>query len=813
MAASPSPAEGGTKKNSLTQSPQNLKEAIDWILRHMSRYSIGQNGGKTDDSGLRGLAEKVKDIRTNVQKEQQDAKNNLNVEAGKKLQEELQVLSSVIKDIAGNNGFIDTFSTALAGFFGYDVNNGGVLDGKGIGCKGKGDCNATAATSRRRTKQTAVEAPEKRQYTSAYDTAAKWQDIRITVDKDLCARIFVGCIPLIFSGLCYLYWQCNRGNGEAGDERWTEKALNKKQHTIDNPTTALGIYMVSMGYNSPQLNCKDGKGVASLLKTVINGNNLSIDDASVKGPYSTFIHKLMDNAKENAKQHRSTHHRFSSLYLASSTYFQALQQHLKAPVEDRALPRTIREMLYCLMGVPYTPLCNNIYARCFAEVCSQSNTVVLYFVLGRKKNITFVVSAATYYLLSSCFYSGFVLMSTEGNLHGNSTKSHLKTPLFHDIYSNEEYKFYYPDKLHEWFALLWDVAYALNLQLRFLTEQCNSCVAIGCVWKWCTYGKNVKFKVKSWLCESVVKSDDHSGVPCTAKNIKCNDSHRECVTTTKPSPLQAFLCDKLDCLKCNKTNGHDEPYTTHRSHRPRSQWCPVPMGFNEHLKLSESRTGYHLYWILEYYVADKISHASIYNDWTCLRPIPFLDHICSVFCVKFIDVYLSWVLYFADEFKRYMELLEGAFKKIDCAKAGCEKCQGGGKCGPGKHGTVDCGCVNVVHCAGVLHVYSEFGFTYDNIVALNGTLWSKETKKISHQYERKCNHFIKQLQKVIKGDPFNKFLEALTAIRNKTLIVVRYDGGAAVEGEKNPPAGDAHVALKAGSSGFASTVSSLKKSE
>ncbi|EDO07565.1 variant erythrocyte surface antigen-1 alpha subunit [Babesia bovis T2Bo] len=67
-----------------------------------------------------------------------------------------------------------------------------------------------------------------------------------------CARIFLGSVCLIWSGLSQLGWLTKGGSGSGNETRWKEGMLSKEGD-------GLGSFMAAMGYNLERLNQGQGK--------------------------------------------------------------------------------------------------------------------------------------------------------------------------------------------------------------------------------------------------------------------------------------------------------------------------------------------------------------------------------------------------------------------------------------------------------------------------------------------------------------------------------------------------------------------------
>ncbi|ORM42292.1 uncharacterized protein BXIN_1532 [Babesia sp. Xinjiang] len=403
---------------SLTKNPPgNLKEAIDWIL------SVhGLDGGKGGD-GSQELRQEVVQLLGQIPNEYQD-QNML-----EKVEEELNKIAKadqlIFKMAKTLNKFID-----------------------GIAKQGS---------------QGNFSSHKKDTYTSN----------AVKRDGELCACIFLGCIPLIFGGLSYLYWQCNDGK----DNMWVSnpywKAAQRNQtkgsnknnprwkgyyiwdssrsntqpaftaYKINEEHKAVCLYFECSGYDHAKLNGKEAIDVPGLL------NDLFPRDADVSNSnYSQYIKQVLDNTAQNVDYATTAKDNpFTFLYLASQYYFQYKQSQL---TDCNREPKAIREMLYWLMALPYTKVFQQA-----SEAIKQG--ITKHGSGGTPAKITFTngvtLNSATSpfdcYLSTTCHYASCILMTLEGRLKGNTdnaTKSKDNT-LLHNIYSNLEFKFHYPDTI------------------------------------------------------------------------------------------------------------------------------------------------------------------------------------------------------------------------------------------------------------------------------------------------------------------------------------------------------------------------------
>ncbi|ORM41386.1 uncharacterized protein BXIN_2496 [Babesia sp. Xinjiang] len=526
----------------LTECPTTLKEAIDWILRMSEK---DKNGAQAHSGNTTELGKKVEELLKPVL-------NDLN-EKAKSNPHDVKLIQDQ-----------KSLEAAIKLFTGYELN------GK------KNDAN--------------------------------WSSVGNEQNKQRCASIFLSCIPLIFSGLSYLYWQCNKSDGSYGqrkpgsktsentpDPRWYDQSIK------NNGETSLGIYLTCCGYTSNVLNGKrQSKEIKHLLDGSKSGGGVTCDG------FKEFKEARKGLLNESATSQNADQYTLACLHLCSAYYFQYKHQENQRNTKCDYRPTSIREMLYWLTGLPYSPVYTRLHKDGFDTALNGKNASDI---------IPFTVSNFDDYLLTPCFYSGFVLMAIEGQLQGSVADESL----LHDVYSNEDFQFYYPNSASAWFGMLWDVVYAVIIQLNFLKSQCQNCGA----------------RLSNRLYANARLEQRRTPAKTVMRKKLCIAKHKECGIGANCSPLQAYLCDKLDGFKCeiNDTSSAYDEHTKHVSHR--SQWCHIPMGFGNYLS-GLCRSGNFLHKIMEHYLADNINYVSIYGmvlvlQCTVLRTPHTLGDLFTIF--------------------------------------------------------------------------------------------------------------------------------------------------------------------------------------
>ncbi|GIX62509.1 variant erythrocyte surface antigen-1 family protein [Babesia caballi] len=563
---------------SLTDCPSNLKEAIDWILR-----VTGKDGG-SGGNGSSGLATAV---------------NALISTSGINIKPKITISKNLIESLA----------TGLATFIGYSGNgqigNGGIAVGKD-GNPGE-PLNPTDSGTRG--------------YKLTYHRdQATWQNQVVgSQGQSTAAKIFLGCLPMIFSALSYLYWRCDiKGNGE-----WRSMSLKGDSNGHD-----LKNFMIASGYKSSEF--KDrmyGDQIVERAMTQQNFNDLSEgittaastakeratkEGAAIKiiypsspiqaddnPTYPEFNRALQQKGAENI-QRQSTDNSFSILFHISRLYFNAKQSALsESPGFKPRPPSTIREMLYFLAALPYSPAygpLNSHISKIFQTLFPLSSTdddaermIPVADSSTDYPNNTLSAANLKDYLTATCSLSLTVL----GIIQGSGASEKPGEPWLHELFCNSAFYLNYPSSGPTLFSSLSNYTYALQFQLYFLYAQCYSTYSQGCGWRGCRYGSSINKSpgstVSSHICSAGCNQDSHNNgyhsIPPTCKHKACTNS-----------PLQAFLTDNIKGFSLSGTP--DPTSLNHFDNHPPGSMCHVKMGFNpEHLR-QNAGTGNYIYSVL-----------------------------------------------------------------------------------------------------------------------------------------------------------------------------------------------------------------------
>ncbi|GIX62707.1 variant erythrocyte surface antigen-1 family protein [Babesia caballi] len=386
-------------------------------------------------------------------------------------------------------------------------------------------------------------------YVSYYEPPAKWQGS----DQEKCAKIFLSCIPLIYHGLTHLSWQCSNKNS------WSTLQFNG----FGGRGGTLNHFMVGAGYTDyNKLSSSAGGNVmAAVASRLPEFQNIANSAAKSYTEYLKGLHERFNRTLKSAGVATVQSHTMPVLFFAAQAYF----HHARLSKSGGSkFPTTIRDILYWMAGLPFSPG----YAELEKYVGALVPNGGLYIANSETKIKGDIIKAADMkgYLLTSCLsIPGFL-----GVIQGSSGSK--DDPWLHTLLSNGLH-FEYPSG-PELFKLLCDYTYALQFQLSFLYNQCRSGYDEGFGWRDCKYGqeanKDTNTQMTSFICHADCK-EKHSGSGECNEHIK-NDTSKCGKDTT--SPLQAFLTDNLKGF-CRKHPGTSD----HLADHPPGAMCHVPMGF------------------------------------------------------------------------------------------------------------------------------------------------------------------------------------------------------------------------------------------
>ncbi|GFE55989.1 variant erythrocyte surface antigen-1 family protein protein, putative [Babesia ovis] len=612
--------------------------------------------------------------------------------------EELGVVRGTLVDLQGVDGtrrisdLVEGVASGLQKFVGYSDKSQGVKEGDivqgGIGRCGKKDrCTCSGG----------CKGTNNQKYESSYDKGSppgsgtggsdcKWDEIydkctekngtirgtSVTPDApsgtpgtlDTLARILLGAIPLVFSGLSYLYWI------SVTLHNIVESSGQKKEKDLP-----LRYHVERMGYKWEEWRLVSNGGVditdGGLPKVFGDCGILGKEEVKGNQNYAQYLEKLRTEAGKETEEKAQKELPLLKLNVLCSGYFRSL--HTIDGIRDPRprTPNTIREILTLVPKVQ----------EMFRKV-GTGGKVVFYGVNvgGNEKVLTVTPGNVASYLLGAGLVAPLVLLGIQDTVEclvGKDEKSKesltgiesyklagYTTPVaIHDLYANMQFKFTYPLSETQSYYLLQDCLVALYYQLYFLKHVTFSDYTGGFAWGWCKYGdKVVCDQISGWMCpEAVTNGEKYWDAVKEWKNAKdekekkkqeMNKAYKKVINQEKcgkngssggtPSPLQAFLCDCLPGFTCkevmermkqyckgqqNEISKHySDCYPEFLSHRGHTdvfgQECAVPMGFSGSFRSKseggKDMIGLGIYSVLSYYANDDVYSSGLYQITRCI---------------------------------------------------------------------------------------------------------------------------------------------------------------------------------------------------
>ncbi|EDO06183.1 variant erythrocyte surface antigen-1 alpha subunit [Babesia bovis T2Bo] len=358
------------------------------------------------------------------------------------------------------------------------------------------------------------------------DVKTRWNNVTSSPNRHQCARIFLGSVCLIWSGLTYMYWT---GKYHKSSPRWNNHILDGSgldDGTLSQWLQALGFPKEMLNNHGPgnRLDAVIWDGIRGMLylgfpHTTDNAaHGKDYNDNTFRQPagmnYAGYIHTV-DKGAFDSSVFKGTGNGIDKnklgalfkLYILSCAYFTGLQKKSSTQSSTSTTPRTIREILYWLSALPYSQAYKDMldYAkeRLKKEAPDVGDKKQLSFLqTGRNAPITVHEFNLFAHFQAVTQYCPLVLIGIQGGLH-SATKGtdSTKEPPIHSLYANTECHFTYPTVSIQAYNQVVHYIRALFYQLYFLRKQCAVKVALGGKWRECRYGKDVVSKgVISWMC-------------------------------------------------------------------------------------------------------------------------------------------------------------------------------------------------------------------------------------------------------------------------------------------------------------------------
>ncbi|GIX64770.1 variant erythrocyte surface antigen-1 family protein [Babesia caballi] len=466
-----------------------------------------------------------------------------------------------------------------------------------------------------------------RKYVSLYQ-GSQWPPN--SNDPQTCAKIFLACVPFIWSNLSYLCWRCNLNNSEGGIKDLTLGSGDAKDymftmgynnfHQISGQKMGSDVFATAMkGFKDFQVGMQAAESRASERPSKLHGSSRT-------PTFPEFLHELEKPVTEVSASIGSNvqNNAMSLAHLVAKCYFKGL--HLTSS-QSKGRPSTIREMLYWLAGLPFAPGYQSLKAHVsgiFRGVLGEPMTAdpaelrLPVAISGSTSTGDFFspTRVTSYLTITAC-----TIPNTLAFLQGRSDAS---GPLLHSVFSNSM-KFKYPTSGAALFSELCDYAYALKSHLSFLHQQCKGKYSEGFGWRHCKYGQPVNKglsngdAVPAWICSAYNCTD---AVTChhydsNVQQNGCSHNTRSslCGQPTTPSPLQAFLTDTLKGFRLNSSDS----ISVHLDNHSPGSMCHVKMGFTPTDLINAPLMGYYLYYPLNFLCGNpKTPLPQLCDQLTCL---------------------------------------------------------------------------------------------------------------------------------------------------------------------------------------------------
>ncbi|GIX63005.1 variant erythrocyte surface antigen-1 family protein [Babesia caballi] len=407
-----------------------------------------------------------------------------------------------------------------------------------------------------------------------YEVSTKIQWNSDTSDAKTCAKIFLGCVPLYYQALTYIYWGCHE-NGSG----WRNLTLGGGD--LKSYFDSQGLLPIFVDRNKRGSHIVDSAlGKFSELQQGMAEASSSL--STTNSPYVKFTKELELQVKNNIGQPTKLSSKcpLSALFHGASCYFR-YQQITNAKHAVRA-PKTIREMLYFLAAFQFSSAYDDTNEH-IGTVLDKELSVA--DSSDSKPDNKLSADQLKEYLRASCAFSSSVL----GLIQGPSASQTDTDPWLYELFCNSAFQFKYPsgDSL---FSMISNYAYALQFQLIFLYSMCGN-IGLKCGWQECTYGKEMNPNgsgnpfLTSHICPGLkCKSGgcDHKkgtgGTNCNHNNYSQSEGRGKSAST--PSPLQAFITGALPSFGLSSSSTPN-----HMSDHPQGALCHTPMGFQaNHLR-------------------------------------------------------------------------------------------------------------------------------------------------------------------------------------------------------------------------------------
>ncbi|GIX61403.1 variant erythrocyte surface antigen-1 family protein [Babesia caballi] len=475
-------------------------------------------------------------------------------------------------------GIIEELADCLKAFIGYKSD--GKITGSGIGGKptGKNGGDDEKPWQNYETLKAKVSSGGSGYYYSYAPAVADWQKNVESLGsgdpqqkaKEKCAKIFLSCLPIVFSGLSYIYWRCSKTSGIGN---WDSVKLTDGDFYK---------YMVGMDYHRVILSDQTGNQVVNTALQHFEEFNSA---ATSQKSYAEFYTAIYPWSKSGID---SSNHPLSTLYLGASAYF--TYQHTKNTAQAKP-PTTIREMLYFLSGLQFSPHYSDLQKHIDSVIPAGTGLPVADSSTSTQNNVI-KREQMKGFLHASCLAAPATLGWLQGPGDFNDE------PWLYHLFCNG-LNLAYPSSGPSLFNTLGNYTYALQFQLHFLYLMCSGNATV-CCWSDCRFGKNIRPQssgspVTSHICHAGCGSSHTSG-SCKHDRQRCGQN------SNQTSPLQAFLTDNLKEFSRGHPSGHSAHLATCSG-----RTCHVPMGFTAKDLRGDPRRSDRIYYTLYFFCGNSYS--------------------------------------------------------------------------------------------------------------------------------------------------------------------------------------------------------------
>ncbi|GIX64163.1 variant erythrocyte surface antigen-1 family protein [Babesia caballi] len=268
--------------------PKNLKDAIDWFLRVSGGDGVDKCG-----KGIEGLRNEVQKLLGNAD------------------------LSNFKNDLSNLKSIITTVADGLKTLIGYNGENQPIKNG-------------------------IASAKYKSSYADGEKWKCSWNSDSDSKDQN-CANIFLGCVPLFYYGVTYLYWRSVNVTGCKGD--WELMCFNGKSFLNSNTLNALNGFMVAVGYSDPnQLSSMEGEVVMREVHNKLEELTKASKHGYSKSSYSKYMGYLIQNGKEYLNSDPKTCPLYALYYVAEAYWKSVSEQSNGIPAAVNKIKEYLEEL-------------------------------------------------------------------------------------------------------------------------------------------------------------------------------------------------------------------------------------------------------------------------------------------------------------------------------------------------------------------------------------------------------------------------------------------------------------------------------------